>query len=135
MCCKGRLPGYPSNPRMLLARLYLQLGIALDYYTGNHVRSLSSVLRDALNGPIPDVDLPLFPQFGVDKHWPPTFLMHGTDDSVVPIQESRNICDLLKQSGVPVTLVELKGEHLGTMWRMLRLCLDQHLMQIRTWSR
>jgi acetyl esterase/lipase len=109
---------------MLLPRLYLQLGITLDYLTGNHVPSLSSVLREALNDPtnpkdtaerlrplISDNDLHLFPQFGVNKHWPPTFLIHGTDDTAVPADESRNMRNLLQQSGVSVTLVELKGEH------------------------
>ncbi|EAU86131.2 hypothetical protein CC1G_03342 [Coprinopsis cinerea okayama7 len=40
------IPGYPSNPRMLLARLYLQLGQFLDYYTGQHSPSLSRQLRE-----------------------------------------------------------------------------------------
>ena len=38
-------PGYPANPRMLLARLYLQEGNVLDYYTGQHEPSLSERLR------------------------------------------------------------------------------------------
>ena len=28
-------PGYPSNPRMLVGKLYLQLGTFLDNYTGS----------------------------------------------------------------------------------------------------
>jgi hypothetical protein len=28
--------GYPANSRMFFARLYLQLGMFVDYYTGQH---------------------------------------------------------------------------------------------------
>ena len=81
------IPGYPANPRMLLARLYFQLGVFLDYYTGQHDPSLSDTLRQSLSKPefnvdddlmhqIPERQRSLFPQFGVDSNWPPTFLLH-----------------------------------------------------------
>ncbi|KAE9408882.1 alpha/beta-hydrolase [Gymnopus androsaceus JB14] len=39
-------PGFPSNRRMFLGRLYLQLGEYLDYYTGEHEpTSLSAAIR------------------------------------------------------------------------------------------
>src|SRR5262245_62665317 len=68
------IPGYPSNPRMLLIRLYLQLGIVLDYYLGEHDPSISVELRNALaNGDIqsmrdliPERHLGVFPQLGVN---------------------------------------------------------------------
>jgi acetyl esterase/lipase len=113
---------------MLIGRLYLQLGLFLDYYTGDHEPSLSLSLREALDvnssdvdqtqrieqmrSLIPDKHLPLFPQFGVTSAWPPTLLFHGMEDSAVPVGESRNIKTLLEGVGVPVRLIEFEGrEH------------------------
>ena len=114
------IPGYPANPRMLLARLYLQLGVFIDYYTGQHNPSLSNTLRQALSTPesnaedlmcqIPERQRSLFPQFGVDSNWPPTFLLHGTNDTAVPVAESRHMQALLRKAGVPVVLLEFEGK-------------------------
>ncbi|KAI1793370.1 alpha/beta-hydrolase [Ganoderma leucocontextum] len=105
-----RIPGYPSNPRQLLGRLYLQLGTFLDYYTGAHEPGLSSSLRDLLakDGRLtqhPNIDdtdaeyaahIPtehrhLFPQFSVNPNFPPTFLIHGSADTAVFVRESQAI--------------------------------------------
>jgi dipeptidyl aminopeptidase/acylaminoacyl peptidase len=40
----------------------------------------------------------------------PILLIHGTDDTVVPIDESREMADALKHAGKPVDLVELKSD-------------------------
>ena len=114
------IPGYPANPRMLLARLYLQLGVFIDYYTGQHDPSLSTKLRQTLSTPksnaedlinqIPERQRSLFPQFGVDSNWPPTFLLHGTNDTAVPVAESRHMQALLRKVGVPVVLLEFEGK-------------------------
>lgn len=105
-------PGYPANPRMLLARLYLQLGNFLDMYTGQC--GLSLQLREAIAcnstgrpsgvGRINDKDLSLFPQFCVSPSWPPCFLIHGADDTAVPVAESRHMQQLLESNQVPVTV-------------------------------
>ncbi|KAF8229677.1 alpha/beta-hydrolase [Tricholoma matsutake] len=120
------IPGYPSNPRMLIGRLYLQLGSFLDYYTGDHDPSLSCMLREALDANSDDIyqaqhvkqmrdlilkqHLPLFPQFGVTPSWPPTLLCHGTEDSAVHVGESRNLKALLERAGVQVRLIEFQGK-------------------------
>ena len=113
------IPGYPANPRMLLVRLYLQLGVFVDYYTGQHHPSLSNILRQTLDSPenaenlmyqIPEQQRFLFPQFGVDSSWPPAFLLHGTNDTAVPVAESRHMEALLRNAGVPVTLLEFEGK-------------------------
>jgi len=110
---------------MLIGRLYLQLGLFHDYYTGNHEPSLSRTLREVLDANSDDSDLvkqmrsliadrhlPLFPQFGVTSAWPPTLLCHGTEDSAVRVGESRNLKTLLEAIGVPVSLIEFEGrEH------------------------
>ncbi|TFK34732.1 Alpha/Beta hydrolase protein [Crucibulum laeve] len=131
------IPGYPANPRMLLARLYLQRGDFLDYYTGEYEPSLSSRLRSIweleihdvvkqnlshVSGSeldssgarmkliIPEQYLPLFPQFGVTSAWPATILIHGSADTAVPIHESRNMARLLEEAGVPVKLLVFDGK-------------------------
>ncbi|KIK92431.1 hypothetical protein PAXRUDRAFT_793019 [Paxillus rubicundulus Ve08.2h10] len=116
------IPGYPSNPRMLIGRLYLQLGTFLDYYTGQHHPSLSAILRQSMprdNGPgdhqasypqIPDRDQNLFPQLGVTCNWPPTCLVHGTSDTAVLVHESRNMVRLLHENGVGAELLEVEGK-------------------------
>ncbi|KAI6139322.1 alpha/beta-hydrolase [Pisolithus tinctorius] len=116
------IPGYPSNPRMLLGPLYLQLGTYLDYYTGMHEPSLSAHLRtlpvDATSrlypdpDPIPEQHRRLFPQFGVSSVWPPTCLVHGSSDTAVLIEESRHLRSLLASANVDVVLWEVDGvEH------------------------
>lgn len=40
----------------------------------------------------------------------PLLLIHGKDDTVVPIEQSRVMADAMRRAGKPVELVELKGE-------------------------
>src|SRR5262249_34713988 len=40
----------------------------------------------------------------------PVLLIHGRDDTVVPIGQSRRMADALRAAGKPVELVELPGE-------------------------
>ncbi|KIM47058.1 hypothetical protein M413DRAFT_268696 [Hebeloma cylindrosporum] len=116
------IPGYPANRRMLLPRLYLQLGVFLDYYTGMHQPSISKVLREILdkgetegnaNGfkqAIPEIHQTVIPQIMVDGNWPATMLLHGTADTAVPIEESRHLRGLLDAAGVPVDFIEFNGK-------------------------
>ena len=46
----------------------------------------------------------------VGKDTAPTFLVHGTEDKLVPISQSRDYEARLKKNGVDVTLLEVKGE-------------------------
>ncbi len=41
---------------------------------------------------------------------PPTLIVHGTDDEIVPIDQSRRACALLRKIGNDCTLVELPGQ-------------------------
>ncbi len=116
------IPGFPANPRMLLNRLYLQLGVYLDYYTGDHEPSLSSKLHEPAEGSqysitklkplIPAEHLALFPQFNVDPSWPPVLLVHGSEDTAVKLEESLNMNRLLLDAGVENVLRIVDGaEH------------------------
>ncbi|KAE9404896.1 alpha/beta-hydrolase [Gymnopus androsaceus JB14] len=118
------LPPIPANPRMPLALLYLQLGTYLDYYTGEHEPSLSKALRAAsaeagsdpeakrrkMRSLIPAKHSAIFPQFGVDSSWPATLLIHGSDDTAVPVTESQNIYEALQRAGVPSCIKIVQGE-------------------------
>ncbi|KAF8150740.1 Alpha/Beta hydrolase protein [Crassisporium funariophilum] len=114
--------GFVTEPRMALTSLSLQLGIWLDYYTGEFKPSLSKTLRDALDARVPYLTIrdliperhrSLFPTFLVNASWPPTLLVHGTADTAVPILSSRRMNILLKNAGVDVQLIEVEGkEHL-----------------------
>ncbi|KZT73753.1 alpha/beta-hydrolase [Daedalea quercina L-15889] len=127
-------PGYPANPRMQLARLYFQLGVYLDYYTGYHEPSLSAAIREAyghssdlepesgnsrvdqLRSLVPAESLHLFPQFCVSEpmseslRWPATLLVHGTADTAICADESRNLYTLLRHAGVDVALRLVQGQ-------------------------
>jgi len=115
------LTNMPTNPRMFLGRLYLQLGLYLDYYTGAHEPSLSVALREAMQSGadsetlmslIPERHRILFPQFTVTSTFPPTFLVHGSTDTAVPVEETHDMHTLLEQVGVPVKLAVAEGmEH------------------------
>ena len=115
-------PGSPSNPRMVLARLYLQLGNFIDYYTGEHKPSISEKLRTCLRDDehsnittwrslVPPRHQPLFPQFHLSA-FPPTFLVHGSNDTAVPCQESCDLHTALRSEGIATVLRVCDGmEH------------------------
>ncbi|KAH8977913.1 Alpha/Beta hydrolase protein [Lactarius hatsudake] len=119
-------PGLPSNPRMPLARLWLQLGTYLDYWTGLHTPSLSDTLRtllpagseehaeiDArLAAALPPADRAIFPQLLVTPDWPPVLHIHGSEDSAVPADSSRAIHARLLAAKVETVLRIVDGsEH------------------------
>jgi acetyl esterase/lipase len=49
----------------------------------------------------------------VTKDDPPFLIFHGTKDWIVPIEQSRELKEKLKEVGVPVKLVEVAGEGHG----------------------
>ncbi|KAK7028854.1 hypothetical protein VNI00_014867 [Paramarasmius palmivorus] len=139
------IPGYPANPRMLLSRLYLQLGTFLDYYTGQHEPSLSASLRKAdgegtsLAKCIREHDVPIIPSLFVDSSWPATMFIHGSEDTAVPVHESEHLHSLLQEAGATSELVVVEGkEHSfdyepnsedthGELFDRIAQFLDKHL--------
>jgi len=111
---------------MYLTRLYYQLGEWLDYYTGDH--TLSMRLRQLRSPPISGTEPPpaldpikarevigekdtgLFPQFGVEESWPSTLIVHGSEDSQVPLFESKHLTERLKAVGVESELIVVEGQ-------------------------
>jgi acetyl esterase/lipase len=114
--------GLPTEPRMALSLLSIQLGNWFDYYTGEFNPSLSSILRDALDANVPRLSIrdlvperhrTLLPTFLVNNSWPPTLMLHGTADTAVPVLSSRRMKLLLTNAGASAELIELEGkEHL-----------------------
>jgi acetyl esterase/lipase len=118
-------PGMPSNPRMKVVRLWLQLGVFLDYWTGVHEPSISATLRTLLpekgeetTPAVIDTRLrdalrssahPIFPQLLVNSEWPPVMLIHGSNDSAVPAQSSRAMHARLLDARVETTLRIVEG--------------------------
>ncbi|MFZ0761616.1 MAG: alpha/beta hydrolase [Candidatus Sulfotelmatobacter sp.] len=51
------------------------------------------------------------PVFHVSKHDSPFLIIHGDDDKQVPIAQSQELADKLKQAGVPVKFVKLEDGH------------------------
>ncbi|KAF9646664.1 alpha/beta-hydrolase, partial [Thelephora ganbajun] len=126
-------PSLPVTKRMYLFTLYYQLGEWLDYYTGDHtlstrlchLRSSRSSVSPGTQGPSPTLDpikarevigeknIGLFPQFGVAENWPPTLIVHGSEDSEVPLLESKHLAERLKAVGVESELIVVESqEHL-----------------------
>ncbi|KAJ7486214.1 alpha/beta-hydrolase [Mycena galericulata] len=118
-------PGWPANPRMPLPRLLLQLGVPIDYYTGEYDPSLSAQLRPLLADPalaadptalqaamqalIPPRHHAIFPQLNITPRFPPTFLCHGSVDTAVLPAESEHMCKQLERAGVSVRLLVVEG--------------------------
>lgn len=51
----------------------------------------------------------LSPLSYLGKDTPPFLLLHGTDDTVVPIEESEKFCRALEEQGVPVRFYTIRG--------------------------
>ncbi|KAF9554315.1 alpha/beta-hydrolase [Agrocybe pediades] len=111
----------PNDPRLNIYCYHLQQGQFLDYYAGLHEPSMCASFRTILSTTenpteedfrrvIPEEKHGLFPQLCVDANWPPTILIHGVVDDVVPIEESRHFYNLIKtRSKAPVKLMEVEG--------------------------
>ena len=114
--------GIPTEPRIPLSLLPMQLGTWLDYYTGEFNPSLSGIVRDAMDANVPPLSLRelvperhrvLFPTFMVNSSSPPTLMLHGTADTAVPIHSSRRMKLLLTNAGVSAELIEVEGQEHG----------------------
>ncbi len=84
-----------------------------DLRRGAHFARAADRVRDRFLGTPPEQDPEradlASPLVHVGGDSPPTLLVHGTEDRVVPLAQSRTMRDALAQAGVPVELVELPG--------------------------
>lgn len=80
----------------------------------NELTSAKSKTRSALLGDHPsDEDIKWFsPELNVDKHTPPAFLLHASDDSTAKVGNSIAYYESLKKLGIPAKLTIYKtGGH------------------------
>lgn len=50
------------------------------------------------------------PLLNVSKSWPPICIVHGTEDTMIPMSLSQHLCKRLKEEGVEVEFVEVEGQ-------------------------
>ncbi|KAI9509461.1 alpha/beta-hydrolase [Russula earlei] len=142
-------PSMPSNPRHQVARLWLQLGTYLDYWTGVHEPSISAALRELLPAQgedmaaadarlaatLPPSEHALFPQLLVNSEWPPVMHLHGSEDTAVLAQSSRAMHARLLDAQVQTSLCIAQGsEHSfdlkrGAEERFGGLCISHRFRQ------
>lgn len=90
-----QLEGSENDPRFSLAAALHIEALFPDYITG--VDGLSRALADEGIKAIPDKDKKLFPlSFGILDHLPRTFLLHGVNDSAVPVENSVTAAEKLR---------------------------------------
>ncbi|KAF9562492.1 alpha/beta-hydrolase [Agrocybe pediades] len=109
--------------RMALSSFLFQEGRNLDYYTGFHSPSISDALREVskkgdatledFKKALPENTHRLFPLLCIDSQWPPSMILHGTEDDVVRLESSQNVRDAIKEAGVSVDLIEIGGQNHG----------------------
>jgi acetyl esterase/lipase len=80
----------------------------------------------------PDADLEKMahdfsPMYGLTAKMPPTFVMHGDKDPLVPLQQSQILMDKLQELGVPHQLVVKEGG--GHSWPNI----EQDLPKLADW--
>jgi dipeptidyl aminopeptidase/acylaminoacyl peptidase len=53
------------------------------------------------------------PLYGADKNYPPTMLIHGTEDTDVPYEQSVLMAERLKEVGIKYELITIPGAEHG----------------------
>jgi acetyl esterase/lipase len=53
------------------------------------------------------------PHFGVAEDWPPTFLLHSSKDSKVPLHESKYLAERLRALRIKNELIVVEGKYHG----------------------
>jgi acetyl esterase/lipase len=100
----GTQPSKPSS------RAFIELGRKVGYVTADEYLEWPDIMRKLLGGlppEVPDVAALMSPITHVGPHCPPTLLLHGSHDRVVPVQDARDLYRALSEAGVAVVYVEL----------------------------
>lgn len=78
---------------------------------------------------------PASPVMYFSKSTPPVFVAHGTEDKVIPVEESRVLADVLKTAGIEHVYMEIPGaphslppkSDTWNVWPYLLAFLEKHL--------
>ncbi|GAA6035165.1 hypothetical protein JCM8097_006398 [Rhodosporidiobolus ruineniae] len=103
-----------STARGMFYYYLIQTGQAVDVFSGVEGVSKKLVefpLRER-DDAVPKKARPVIPHLNVSPSFPPTYLLHGVQDSIVHVDESRTMARVLREQGVEVKLWEVEGgEH------------------------
>jgi acetyl esterase/lipase len=94
---EGQAPD-PTAPDPKVRQAFAMHQIA----TGNVVKTIWS--------PYPAQLEKIDPLLNVSKSWPPVCIVHGTEDTMIPMSLSQDLEKRLKEEGVEVEFIEVEGE-------------------------
>jgi acetyl esterase/lipase len=108
-----------DNSDPALAKYSSQVQAVVDVngptdFTVHHDAEVDSFLASFFGGDYahhPEIWQNASPTFHVSNKVSPFLIFHGTHDSFVPMSQSEELADKLKQAGVPVTLVKVEDGH------------------------
>lgn len=83
---------------------------AIAFYAPARLDPSGQVIRDLLGSADPEIARAASPVTYVSPSFPPTMLVHGNRDEVVPVGESFRMYEALERAGVPVELHVFAGE-------------------------
>ncbi|KAI5479431.1 hydrolase [Pseudohyphozyma bogoriensis] len=110
-----------KDPRIAFYPYTLQTATTLDFITGipGLSKQLAQLPEEERAAVVPASAIPLFPQLADSTSFPPTFFLHGDEDTAVKVEESRAMWQKLVDAGVECELYEKKGATHGfdnAMW-------------------
>ncbi|TFY56134.1 hypothetical protein EVJ58_g7824 [Rhodofomes roseus] len=99
--------------RIGLSSYWLRTGELLDYVLGEPVSATLRALPYAERvAAVPERLRPALLETQIDASFPPTFLLHGDQDAIVPLSESQKTYDRLRELGAKAELEIVRGgEH------------------------
>ena len=135
----GAAPGFGANPEKIVvtgesagAHLALMVGMlgrdselghgarvaaVVNFYGISDLRALleAGFVRDWLPGGPESAGMAerMSPLGRVTPQSPPVLSLHGTEDDVVPIDQSRRLTEAMHRAGAPAVFVSLAGAHHG----------------------
>jgi acetyl esterase/lipase len=86
---------------------------SFDYREKSPVTSLYERVTDAEK--LKEITRSISPIYFITKETPPTLIIHGDKDNLVPLQQSESMVEKLKAAGVPAELIVKKGGSHG-LW-------------------
>jgi acetyl esterase/lipase len=97
---------------------------AVDYHEFNKEKALYLPITDEKK--LREISAQVSPITHVNAETPPTLLIHGDKDELVPLQQSEIMLEKLKKAGIPAELIVRKGVGHGwpTLLNDVALCAD-----------
>ncbi len=119
------LLNYGAKGHEMLARSFQKpFTAAVDYHVFDEEKKLYQPVTDAKEQR--EISRKISPVTHVTRDDPPTLLIHGDEDKLVPLQQSQVMLAKLKEAGVPCELIVKKGAAHGwpTLPLDLKTCAD-----------